>query len=152
MENLKELISREEIEKRLSELARELDTDYQGKEIVALCVMRGSVFFAIELTLKMKTKMKFEFITLSSYTGEEKLNIATKYLIPKQIEKHGFEVLNGKGKVIGELYGGCIESLYDAYTGERHGDDNEIYTKYNLLPTLDEWKEKILFRGNEIDF
>lgn len=71
MENLKELISREEIEKRLSELARELDTDYKGKEIVALCVMRGSVFFAIELTLKMKTKMKFEFITLSSYNGTE---------------------------------------------------------------------------------
>lgn len=62
-----------------------------------------------------------------------------------QIEKHGFEVLNGKGRVVGELYGGCIESLYDAFTGERHGDDNEIYTKYNLLPTLDEWKEKILF-------
>jgi len=62
-----------------------------------------------------------------------------------QIEKHGFEVLNGKGKVVGELYGGCIESLYDAYTSERHGDDNEMYTKYNLLPTLDEWKEKILF-------
>lgn len=62
-----------------------------------------------------------------------------------QIEKHGFEVLNGKGKVIGELYGGCIESLYDAFAGERHGDDNEIYAKYNLLPTLDEWKEKILF-------
>lgn len=62
-----------------------------------------------------------------------------------QIEKHGFEVLNGKGKVVGELYGGCIESLYDAYTSERHGDDNEIYTKYNLLPTLDGWKEKILF-------
>lgn len=38
-----------------------------------------------------------------------------------------------------------FESLYDAYTGERHGDDNEIYAKYNLLPTLDEWKEKILF-------
>ena len=71
MKNLKELISREEIEKRLSELARELDTDYQGKEIVALCVMRGSIFFAIELTLKMKTKMKFEFITLSSYNGTE---------------------------------------------------------------------------------
>ena len=34
-----------------------------------------------------------------------------------QAESHGFEVLNGKGKVSGKLYGGCIESLYDAYTG-----------------------------------
>lgn len=71
MENLKELISREEIEKRISELAEELDTHYEGKEIIALCVMRGSVFFAVELTLKMKTKMRLEFITLSSYNGTE---------------------------------------------------------------------------------
>ena len=71
MENFKELISREDIQKRLSELAKELDEDYKGKEIVALCVMRGSIFFATELTLKMKTKMKFEFLTLSSYNGTE---------------------------------------------------------------------------------
>lgn len=80
MKKIKELISREEIEKRLSELARELDTDYQGKEIVALCVMRGSVFFVVELTLKMKTKMQLEFITLSSYDGIEssgKINLIT---------------------------------------------------------------------------
>ena len=62
-----------------------------------------------------------------------------------QREQHGFEVLNGKGKVTGKLYGGCLESLYDIYTGERHGDENEIFAKYNILPSLDEWKEKILF-------
>ena len=80
MENFKELISREQLEKRLFELAEQLDTYYQGKEIVALCVMRGSVYFAIELTLKMKTKMQLEFITLSSYDGTEssgKINLVT---------------------------------------------------------------------------
>ena len=71
MENLKELISREEIEKRLFELAEKIDADYKGKEIIALCVMRGSIFFAVELTLKMKTKMNLEFITLSSYNSTE---------------------------------------------------------------------------------
>ena len=80
MENFKELISREQIEKRLFELAEQLDKDYQEKEIIALCVMRGSVFFATELTLKMKTKMQLEFITLSSYDGTEssgKINLLT---------------------------------------------------------------------------
>ena len=80
MENFKELISREQIEKRLSKLAEQLDKDYQEKEIIALCVMRGSVFFATELTLKMKTKMQLEFITLSSYDGTEssgKINLLT---------------------------------------------------------------------------
>jgi muramoyltetrapeptide carboxypeptidase LdcA involved in peptidoglycan recycling len=103
------------------------------------------------------TKKYFEKLFMDSHTYEitsspvwyfERENFGPEEIgKPRnsQIEKHGFEVLNGKGKVIGELYGGCIESLYDAYTGERHGDDNEIYVKYNLLPTLDEWKEKILF-------
>ena len=80
MENLKELISREDIQKRLSELAEQLDDYYKGKEFIALCVMRGSVYFAIELTLKMKTKMQLEFINLSSYDGTEssgKINLLT---------------------------------------------------------------------------
>ena len=60
-------------------------------------------------------------------------------------EEHGFEVLNGNGIVTGKLYGGCIESFYDIFTGERYGEENIIFEKYNLLPSLDEWKEKILF-------
>ena len=60
-------------------------------------------------------------------------------------EEHGFETLNGSGVVTGKLYGGCLDSLYDIYTSERYGNETEIYTKYNILPTIDEWKEKILF-------
>lgn len=60
-------------------------------------------------------------------------------------EQHGYETLNGSGAVTGKLYGGCLDSLYNIYTSERYDDEYEIYTKYNILPTLDEWKEKILF-------
>lgn len=60
-------------------------------------------------------------------------------------EEHGYEVLNGNGKVSGILYGGCLDSLYDIYTSERYGNENEIYIKYNILPTIEEWREKILF-------
>ena len=69
-ENFKELISKEELNKRIEELANQIDKDYLGKEITIICVMRGAVFFAVELTLKMKTKLKYEFITISSYEGE----------------------------------------------------------------------------------
>ena len=60
-------------------------------------------------------------------------------------EEHGYETLNGSGIVSGKLYGGCIESLYTAYKGERYGDEDKVYKKYNILPTIEEWKEKILF-------
>ena len=70
-ENFKELISKEELNKRIAELAQQIDKDYLGKEVTIVCVMRGAVFFAVELTLKMKTKLKYEFITISSYEGTE---------------------------------------------------------------------------------
>ena len=71
MEEFKTLISHEELQQRLYELANQLDKDYKGKEITAICVMRGSIFFAVDLTLKMKSRIKFEFITIASYEGTE---------------------------------------------------------------------------------
>ncbi len=60
-------------------------------------------------------------------------------------EIHGFETLNGSGIITGKLYGGCIESIYDALTGIRYGDESLVYEKYKILPTNAEWQEKILF-------
>ncbi len=62
-----------------------------------------------------------------------------------QREEHGYEVINGSGIVNGNLYGGCLDSLYSIYSSNRYADQNDVYTKYDILPTLDEWKEKILF-------
>ncbi len=60
-------------------------------------------------------------------------------------EAHGFETLNGSGIVTGKLYGGCIESIYEAFTGSRFSEEASIYEKYQIFPTEEEWKEKILF-------
>ena len=60
-------------------------------------------------------------------------------------ELHGYETLNGSGTVTGKLYGGCIESIYDDFTGNRYGDEPYVFEKYNIFPTNEEWKEKILF-------
>jgi muramoyltetrapeptide carboxypeptidase LdcA involved in peptidoglycan recycling len=60
-------------------------------------------------------------------------------------ETHGFETLNGHGIITGKLFGGCINSIYDILTGERYNEENVIFEKYNLLPTIEEWKDKVLF-------
>ena len=60
-------------------------------------------------------------------------------------EVYGFETLNGCGKVAGKLYGGCIESIYDAFTGASFEDEPYVYEKYGIFPTEEEWKEKVLF-------
>jgi len=55
---------------------------------------------------------RMEIITLSSYTGEEKLNIATKYLIPKQIKKHGLK----KSSIT--INNTVVKEIIDGYTRE----------------------------------
>lgn len=67
MEHFNVLISQDDLQKRITELAKEIEKDYEGKEITVVCVMRGACFFTVNLTLKIKNFIKYEFIELSSY-------------------------------------------------------------------------------------
>lgn len=64
-------------------------------------------------------------------------------------EKRGFEVLNGSGRVSGILYGGCLDSIYNALVGSRFEGkflyEPEMVNRFNIMPMLHEWKEMILF-------
>ncbi|MCF0151046.1 MAG: endopeptidase La [Firmicutes bacterium] len=55
---------------------------------------------------------RMEIIELSSYTGEEKLNIAKKYLVPKQLKAHGLE---DRGAEITE---DALQEIINSYTRE----------------------------------
>ena len=59
MDNFKVLFSEEEIQERIQELAKKLDEEYKGKEIVAICVLKGAAFFTVDLVKKMKTPIIF---------------------------------------------------------------------------------------------
>ena len=79
MKKIDVLINEEQINKRLDELAQQLMEEYQGKEMVFLCILKGSVFFTVELAKRIKNNIQFEFIEVSSYennesTGKVKLN------------------------------------------------------------------------------
>ena len=80
MKDLNVLISKEEINKKLDEMAEILDRDYEGKAITVLSVLNGAVFFTTDLTSRMKTKMQFAFIKVSSYEGTESTGNVNQYL------------------------------------------------------------------------
>ena len=71
MEDFKVLFSKEDLEKRITEMAQEIDEYYSGKEIIAVCVLKGAVFFATDLLRKMKTPLSLDFLRASSYEGTE---------------------------------------------------------------------------------
>ena len=71
MKKIDVLINEEQINKRLDELAGQIMEEYQGKEIVFLCILKGSVFFTVELAKRIKNNIQFEFIEVSSYENNE---------------------------------------------------------------------------------
>lgn len=79
MKEIKVLISEEKINKRLDELANQLMEEYKGQNLMFLCILKGSIFFTVELAKRIKNNIQFEFIEVSSYennesTGKIKLN------------------------------------------------------------------------------
>lgn len=65
-----------------------------------------------------------------------------KALSPKT--NQGFELLQGPTHFSGKILGGCIDSLYDMFRGDRYADMPELCRKYQLFPDAKEWKGRIL--------
>ncbi len=103
-------------------------------------------FFAIEPTFEIASSPVW-YSERESYDPEE-LGKPRK----THDEAHGFEPLNGRGIATGRLYGGCVESFYDAFVGKTYADEPAVFEKYQILPTETEWREKLLFlETSELD-
>ncbi len=59
-------------------------------------------------------------------------------------ENKGYEVLQGKGSIEGIVLGGCLDSMYDLLSGTRYPDELEISLQYQVFPSIEDWKNKIL--------
>ena len=57
---------------------------------------------------------------------------------------HGFELLQGASVFSGKILGGCIDSMYDMFNGDRYADMPVLCQKYKLFPDKEEWKGRIL--------
>lgn len=66
------LISKEEIDKRIKELAAELDRDYQGKRPLMVAILKGSIMFYADLLRAMTIPLELDFMAISSYGNKTK--------------------------------------------------------------------------------
>ncbi len=71
MEDIKILINESKLMKRISELAKQIEKDYEGKEIIFIGILKGAVPFMWELSKRIKNTIKFQYMDLSSYEGKE---------------------------------------------------------------------------------
>ena len=66
-ENVTELISEENLKKKVKELAQQIMKDYEGKTIHLIGILRGSVVFMVDLAREIKQDVLFDFMDVSSY-------------------------------------------------------------------------------------
>ncbi len=59
-------ITKDEIDEMVGGLAREIEKDYEGKEIVLICPLKGSVMFLADLSRKIKLSQIIDFVYVTS--------------------------------------------------------------------------------------
>nr|WP_307991375.1 hypoxanthine phosphoribosyltransferase [uncultured Niameybacter sp.] len=96
MLKLETLIAEEDLQRRIQELGAQISKDYEGREIVMLCVLKGGVMFMADLAKRVTVPMKMEFMAVSSYGNEYKSSGIVKII--KDLD----EPIDGKDVLIVE--------------------------------------------------
>jgi hypoxanthine phosphoribosyltransferase len=65
----RELITEEAIQKRIVELAEQINRDLSGKDVVFLGILNGAFLFAADLFRGINLEAKISFVKLASYEG-----------------------------------------------------------------------------------
>ena len=64
---ISQMISEEEIDRRVREMGAQISEDYAGKEVHILCILKGASFFACELAKRITVPLTIDFMHASSY-------------------------------------------------------------------------------------
>ena len=66
-QKLTELISKNDIKKRISELARDISKNYEGRIPIVIGVLNGSFLFLADIVRELDVEYEVDFIKISSY-------------------------------------------------------------------------------------
>lgn len=87
------LFTKAQIDKRVAEMAKQITTDFAGSELIALCVLKGAVFFCTDLMRHMGMDVALDFIQVSSYGNQKYSSGVVTILKEPQLDMRGKAVL-----------------------------------------------------------
>lgn len=95
-DKIRVLLTEEEVNKKISEVAAQINKDYEGKEVHLICILKGGVFFTCELEKRLTIPVSLDFMSVSSYGSDTKSSGVVKII--KDLD----EPLEGKNVIIVE--------------------------------------------------
>jgi hypoxanthine phosphoribosyltransferase len=89
----KVLISAEQIDSRLTELAAQIDADYAGRDLLLVGVLKGAVMVVADLSRKLHHPVEMDWMAVSSYGSGTKSSGVVRILKDLERDIHGRNVL-----------------------------------------------------------
>ena len=66
-ETIRQLISEEDVDRKIREIGEQISRDYEGRQVHLICVLKGGVFFTCELAKRISVPVSLDFMSVSSY-------------------------------------------------------------------------------------
>lgn len=79
------MLSEEEVNSKIAEMASKINEDYKNKSIHLICILKGSVFFCCELAKRLTIPVSIDFMSASSYG--DATQSSGELLIKKDLEE-----------------------------------------------------------------
>lgn len=95
-EKVRIFLQEQEVNARIAEIAKQISSDYAGKEVHLICVLKGAVFFMCELAKRITVPVSMDFMSVTSYGNDTKSSGVVR--IVKDLD----EPLEGKDVLIVE--------------------------------------------------
>lgn len=89
----KVLLSAEEIDQRLGEMAAEIDRDYQDKDLLIIGVLKGAIMAMADLSRKISVPLAMDWMAVSSYGSGTKSSGVVRILKDLDTDIAGRHVL-----------------------------------------------------------
>ncbi|MBE6809824.1 MAG: hypoxanthine phosphoribosyltransferase [Ruminococcaceae bacterium] len=86
------LISEEEIKQICKRLGEQITRDYEGKNLLVVSVLKGSIMFMADLLREIKCLCQIDFLSVSSYSGTKTTGVV-KFKKDLDIDPDGMDIL-----------------------------------------------------------
>ncbi len=87
------LLTEEQIQQRIRELAEQISADYKGKDLLLVCVLKGGILFLTDLMRQLDIPHAIDFMAISSYGAGTESSGVVRILMDLNTSIEGKNVL-----------------------------------------------------------
>lgn len=91
--DIEEYISRDAIERRVAEMAGAIDEEYEGKNPLLVCVLKGAMPFYVQLAMHTTIRCEFDYVAVSSYGSNTESSGRVRFLADLSSSVDGRDVI-----------------------------------------------------------